>query len=674
MAGYVRNDTPNNIADGNVINAADLDGEFDSLQTAFGAASGHSHSGAAGEGKPIEKLGPAQDFVVSISAATPKTTNTLDLGATSFKFKDGFFAGKVDTGTITLGGTAVTSSAAELNLLDGVTATTVELNLLDGVTASTTELNYVTGVTSSIQTQLGTKQATITGAASTVVSSNLTADYAVVSDATGKIAVHPTVTSTELGYLDGVTSALQTQLGTKQATITGAATTITSSDLTASRALASSASGKVVVSTVTDTELGYVSGVTSAIQTQLGTKQATITGAATTIASSNLTASRALASDVSGKVAVSAVTSTELGYVSGVTSAIQTQLGNKAPLASPALTGNPTITSNSTTPALTVSQAGTGAAFLVEDTASIDGTPFIIDNSGQVGIGLLAPSQRLHVNGAVQIDERALITGNLEVGTSLLYANPTTGFVGVGTNGPNYKLDVAGTANMTTLSIGGTAITSTAAELNILDGIPATLTAIELGYSDGVTSSIQTQLNGKAPLTGTGTSGTWPISISGDAASVDGKSFGTFTAAGGIAYATSTTALAVIAAGTVGQALLSGNSGAPTWGYPEKLSTASGSAPSYSCRAWVNFNGTGTVAIRASGNVSSITDNGTGVYTVNFTTSMPDANYTIHGTVNGNSRIMSINTQAAGSSQIQTRYTPSNVAQDCDYVDVAVFC
>jgi hypothetical protein len=54
---------------------------------------------------------------------------------------------------------------------------------------------------------------------------------------------------------------------------------------------------------------------------------------------------------------------------------------------------------------------------------------------------------------------------------------------------------------------------------------------------------------------------------------------------------------------------------------------ASGSAPIYACRAWVNFNGTGTVAIRASGNVSSITDNGTGDYTVNFTTAMPDANY-----------------------------------------------
>ena len=51
----------------------------------------------------------------------------------------------------------------------------------------------------------------------------------------------------------------------------------------------------------------------------------------------------------------------------------------------------------------------------------------------------------------------------------------------------------------------------------------------------------------------------------------------------------------------------------------------------YKCRAWVNFNGQGTVAIRAAGNVSSITDNGTGLYTVNFTNSMPDTNYSFLG-------------------------------------------
>ena len=60
-----------------------------------------------------------------------------------------------------------------------------------------------------------------------------------------------------------------------------------------------------------------------------------------------------------------------------------------------------------------------------------------------------------------------------------------------------------------------------------------------------------------------------------------------------------------------------------------QIPTVSGTAPLYMCRAWVNFNGTGTVAIRASGNVTSITDNGTGDYTVNFTTAMSDTNYAV---------------------------------------------
>lgn len=119
---------------------------------------------------------------------------------------------------------------------------------------------------------------------------------------------------------------MDTALSAKQATITGGASTITSSNLTASRALVSSSSGKVAVSAVTATELGYLSGVTSAVQTQINGKQATVTGGASTITGSNLTASRALVSNSSGKVAVSGVTSTELGYLDGVTSAIQTQI------------------------------------------------------------------------------------------------------------------------------------------------------------------------------------------------------------------------------------------------------------------------------------------------------------------------------------------------------------
>jgi hypothetical protein len=66
-------------------------------------------------------------------------------------------------------------------------------------------------------------------------------------------------------------------------------------------------------------------------------------------------------------------------------------------------------------------------------------------------------------------------------------------------------------------------------------------------------------------------------------------------------------------------------------------------ATAYGCRAWVNFNGTGTVAIRASGNVTSITDNGTGDYTVNFTSAMPDVNY---AAICGTSPAISVNASA----------------------------
>jgi len=60
---------------------------------------------------------------------------------------------------------------------------------------------------------------------------------------------------------------------------------------------------------------------------------------------------------------------------------------------------------------------------------------------------------------------------------------------------------------------------------------------------------------------------------------------------------------------------------------------ATGSAPVYACRAWVNFSGTGTVSILGSGNVSSVTDVSTGKYTINMSTAMPDNNYCV--TVSG---------------------------------------
>ena len=91
--------------------------------------------------------------------------------------------GSLDLGSLIIGGTTVTSTAAELNILDGVTATTAELNILDGVTATATELNILDGVTST------------------------TAELNILDGVTA--------TTAELNYVDGVTSNVQTQLNTK---------------------------------------------------------------------------------------------------------------------------------------------------------------------------------------------------------------------------------------------------------------------------------------------------------------------------------------------------------------------------------------------------------------------------------------------------------------------------
>jgi len=105
----------------------------------------------------------------------------------------------------------------------------------------------------------------------------------------------------------------------------------------------------------------------------------------------------------------------------------------------------------------------------------------------------------------------------------------------------------------------------------------------------------------------------------------------------------------------------------------------------YGCRAWVNFNGTGTVAIRASGNVSSITDNGTGDYTVNFTNAMPDTNYVITGSARiqdstasdgamfGTTRQNVANTYMTNACRVNGLYPVDGSLYDAVVMSVAIF-
>ena len=116
-----------------------------------------------------------------------------------------------------------------------------------------------------------------------------------------------------------------------------------------------------------------------------------------------------------------------------------------------------------------------------------------------------------------------------------------------------------------------------------------------------------------------------------------------------------------------------------------KFNSGYGSAATaYGCRAWVNFNGTGTVAIRASGNVSSITDNGTASYTVNFATAMPDVDYVITGScgstgsssgqwfTSGFNKDSFNDVRTTSACHVQNYYETSSTA-DIQYINVAIF-
>jgi len=104
---------------------------------------------------------------------------------------------------------------------------------------------------------------------------------------------------------------------------------------------------------------------------------------------------------------------------------------------------------------------------------------------------------------------------------------------------------------------------------------------------------------------------------------------------------------------------------------------ATGTAPIYACRAWVNFDGT-TATIRDSGNVSSITRNGTGTFTVNFATAMPNADYSVslstgNDSGSANIRLQNISSMSATSVPVFTLVGDQSALQDNLFAYVAVF-
>jgi len=119
MAGYTRQSTAN-IVTGAVIDAADFNAEYNAIEAAFNASTGHTHDGTTGNGPPIENLGPSADLVVTSSVVRPKVDNTYDLGTSAIEWKDAFFDGTVKTDVLTVD---------ETSTFTGVVTTTTDVNV-----------------------------------------------------------------------------------------------------------------------------------------------------------------------------------------------------------------------------------------------------------------------------------------------------------------------------------------------------------------------------------------------------------------------------------------------------------------------------------------------------------------------------------------------------------------
>ena len=258
------------------------------------------------------------------------------------------------------------------------------------------------------------------------------------------------VSDTEIGYLNGVTSSVQGQIDSKLNTTDAASTyaPLESPTFTGTVMLP----GSTAIGDVGATEIGYLNGVTSSVQGQIDSKLNT-TDAASTYApleSPTFTGTVMLP----GSTAIGDVGATEIGYLNGVTSSVQNQIDLKAPLESPTFTGTVTLPNATVTNSM--------IADLTIATGKIADTAITADK-----LGADAVTTEKIINSAVteaKIADSAVTSGKIANGTIV-----------------NADINDAAAIDWTKLAVS------------------STVSATELGYVDGVTSSIQTQLDAKAP-------------------------------------------------------------------------------------------------------------------------------------------------------------------------------
>ena len=464
MASYTRQSS---FSDGDTITAALFNNEYNQLLTAFSYASsgttGHKHDGTAGEGAHIPQIGD-QDFnnkivvdssnnrfgvFVEVSssaveqvrfqdgAIVPVTDNDIDLGTSSVEFKDGYFDGTLHADAINFNGTVITATAAELNIMDGVTSTAAELNILDGVTASTAELNY---------SDTGSSTGTVV------------ADKVVTVDSNKDVSSFRNITLTgelDAGSLDISGDAdIDGTLETDALSINGTAVTSTAAELNILDGV-----------TATASELNY-SDTGQSVGTVVAGKVVTVDSNKDVASFRNITLTGELDAgslDISGDADIDGTLETDALSINGTT------------VTSTAAELNILDGVTSTAAELNILDGVTATASEIN---TLDGITAVVGELNALDLGSTAVGTAI-ASKAVILDANKDYTGirNLTI----------TGELDAATLDISGDVDVDGTLETDALSINGTTVTSTAAELNILDGV--TSTAAELNILDGVTAT-----------------------------------------------------------------------------------------------------------------------------------------------------------------------------------------
>jgi hypothetical protein len=239
MAGYTRQDTANNISNNSIINADDLDSEYNAIESAFNATTGHTHDGTTGGGSPVLKVGPGQDVIVGTTSVLPKTTATLDIGSSAAKFKNAYLSGTLNsvtnstTGNSTIGGTLGVTGATGVTTLNASGAVGIDGNLDVGtdkftvaVATGNTVIAGTLGVTgvalfsNGVTIEGGATLNSAMGVAGTITASSALNVASNITVNTDKFVVEGTTGNTTIAGTLGVTGAITGDLTGNAATAT----------------------------------------------------------------------------------------------------------------------------------------------------------------------------------------------------------------------------------------------------------------------------------------------------------------------------------------------------------------------------------------------------------------------------------------------------------------------